>query len=135
MLPSSKSAPIPVHRSASHTPSMLVNAKKYLSDRPQLLDCPTCKNHGETELHFVNGIFTYVAFFVILIAGIFILPLFFLWLTVDRNNHVIRCHFVWKHSRMSNTTVLLVTLGSEPTDVSEKALNAIITELSVTEGA
>lgn len=38
-----KAVPIPIHRSASHTPSMLVNAKKYLSDRPQLLDCPRCK--------------------------------------------------------------------------------------------
>ncbi|EGT41272.1 hypothetical protein CAEBREN_02467 [Caenorhabditis brenneri] len=65
--------------SASHTPSMLVNAKKYLSDRPQLLDCPRCKNHGETELRFVNGFFTYVSFFVLLIFGITILPLFFLW--------------------------------------------------------
>ncbi|KAK5965674.1 hypothetical protein GCK32_006166 [Trichostrongylus colubriformis] len=43
MAPSSKSVPIPIHRSASHTPSMMVNAKKYLSDRPQLLDCPRCK--------------------------------------------------------------------------------------------
>ena len=32
-----------MHRSASHTPSMMVNAKKYLSDRPQLLDCPRCR--------------------------------------------------------------------------------------------
>ncbi|VDD94060.1 unnamed protein product [Enterobius vermicularis] len=39
----SKSVPIPIHRSASHTPSMMVNAKKFLSDRPQLLDCPRCK--------------------------------------------------------------------------------------------
>ncbi|CAP27928.2 Protein CBR-NDX-8 [Caenorhabditis briggsae] len=67
------------NKSASHTPSMLVNAKKYLSDRPQLLDCPRCKNHGETELRFVNGFFTYLSFFVILIFGVTILPLFFLW--------------------------------------------------------
>ncbi|CAI79282.1 LITAF domain-containing protein [Caenorhabditis elegans] len=75
----SRSHPIPIHRSASHTPSMLVNAKKYLSDRPQLLDCPRCKVHGETELRFVNGFFTYVSFFIILIFGFAILPLFFLW--------------------------------------------------------
>lgn len=39
----SRSVPIPIHRSASYTPSMLVNSKKYLGDRPQLYDCPRCK--------------------------------------------------------------------------------------------
>uniref|UniRef100_A0A915DUK6 LITAF domain-containing protein n=1 Tax=Ditylenchus dipsaci TaxID=166011 RepID=A0A915DUK6_9BILA len=74
-----KSIPIPIHRSASYSPSMMVNSKKYLSDRPQLLDCPRCKHHGETELTYVAGLFTWVSFLVILIAGVFILPLFFLW--------------------------------------------------------
>uniref|UniRef100_A0A914C9A0 LITAF domain-containing protein n=1 Tax=Acrobeloides nanus TaxID=290746 RepID=A0A914C9A0_9BILA len=92
-----KAVPIPIHRSASHTPSMLVNAKKYLSDRPQLLDCPRCKTHGETELKFVNGIFTWLSFLVILICGIFILPLFFLWVPFcvetfkDAEHHCSNC--------------------------------------------
>ncbi|TKR96291.1 hypothetical protein L596_010334 [Steinernema carpocapsae] len=42
----SASIPIRMHRSASQTPSMMVNAKKFLSDRPQLLDCPDV---GTTE--------------------------------------------------------------------------------------
>ncbi|CAJ0578161.1 unnamed protein product, partial [Mesorhabditis spiculigera] len=73
------SKPIAIHRSASHTPSMLVNSKKYLSDRPQLLDCPRCRHHGDTEVRFVVGFFTYVSFLVILICGVFVLPLFFVW--------------------------------------------------------
>ncbi|KAK0408349.1 hypothetical protein QR680_003900 [Steinernema hermaphroditum] len=75
----SRSVPIPIHRSASHTPSMLVNAKKFLSDRPQLLDCPRCRQHCETEVRFVNGFFTWLSFFVLLIFGFTIFPLFFLW--------------------------------------------------------
>uniref|UniRef100_A0A1I7WTU0 60S ribosomal protein L34 n=1 Tax=Heterorhabditis bacteriophora TaxID=37862 RepID=A0A1I7WTU0_HETBA len=51
MSPPSKSVPIPIHRSASHTPSMMVNAKKYLSDRPQLLDCPRCRAFFDAGLN------------------------------------------------------------------------------------
>ncbi|EJW76093.1 hypothetical protein WUBG_12996, partial [Wuchereria bancrofti] len=36
-------SPTILHRSISHTPSMMVNIKKYLSDQPQLIDCPYCK--------------------------------------------------------------------------------------------
>ncbi|KAE9547663.1 hypothetical protein FO519_009124 [Halicephalobus sp. NKZ332] len=92
-----QSKPIPIHRSASHTPSMLVNAKKYLSDQPQLLDCPRCKNHAETEIKFVNGFFTWLSFLVILMAGIFILPLFFVWVPFcvttfkDAEHHCSNC--------------------------------------------
>ncbi|KAK6105643.1 LITAF-like zinc ribbon domain family protein [Brugia pahangi] len=77
-----KSQQIPptiLHRSISHTPSMVVNIKKYLSDQPQLIDCPYCKIHCVTEVKFIVGLFTWISFLIILIAGIFILPLFFLW--------------------------------------------------------
>ncbi|KAI6182398.1 Lipopolysaccharide-induced tumor necrosis factor-alpha factor-like protein [Aphelenchoides bicaudatus] len=75
----SKSIPITIHRTASQTPVWLINHKKYLSDHPQLIDCPRCKHHGETEVRYVNGLMTWVSFFVILICGVFIFPLFFLW--------------------------------------------------------
>jgi hypothetical protein len=39
----SKSTPITLHRSASQTPVWLINHKKFLSDHPQLIDCPRCK--------------------------------------------------------------------------------------------
>ena len=42
--PSIKSPPLILHnRSVSNSPSLLVNANKLLSDRPQLIDCPRCK--------------------------------------------------------------------------------------------
>ncbi|KAI6178829.1 Lipopolysaccharide-induced tumor necrosis factor-alpha factor-like protein [Aphelenchoides besseyi] len=75
----SKSVPIMIHRSSSYTPSMIVNAKRYLSDHAQLIDCPRCKHHGETEMRYVNGLMTWLSFFIILVLGIFIFPLFFLW--------------------------------------------------------
>ncbi|VDN06946.1 unnamed protein product [Thelazia callipaeda] len=75
----SRNAPITLHRSVSHTPSMMVNIKEYLSDQPQFIDCPSCKIHNVTEVKFVPGLFTWITFFIILIAGICILPLFFLW--------------------------------------------------------
>ncbi|GMR54375.1 hypothetical protein PENTCL1PPCAC_23553 [Pristionchus entomophagus] len=75
----SRPKPMPVHRSASHTPSMMVNAKKYLSDHPQLLDCPRCRVHGETEVRFRVGLASWLAFVVLLCLGIFIFPLFFVW--------------------------------------------------------
>ncbi|KAI1725235.1 LITAF-like zinc ribbon domain-containing protein [Ditylenchus destructor] len=74
-----KSIPIPIHRSGSYTPSMLVNDHQLLSDRPQLYDCPRCKHHGETELKFVAGLFTWICFLVLLMSSVFIFPLFFLW--------------------------------------------------------
>ncbi|CAK5012871.1 unnamed protein product [Meloidogyne enterolobii] len=78
--PSIKSPPLILHnRSVSNSPSLLVNANKLLSDRPQLIDCPRCKAHGYTEIKFVAGLFSWVSFLIILIAGVFILPLFFLW--------------------------------------------------------
>ncbi|TKR92571.1 hypothetical protein L596_007199 [Steinernema carpocapsae] len=75
----SSAIPIPIHRSASHTPSMMVNAKKFLRDRPQTFDCPRCKHHGETEVRFVSGFCSWIGFFVLLILGVFVFPLFFLW--------------------------------------------------------
>uniref|UniRef100_A0A914I5X4 USP domain-containing protein n=1 Tax=Globodera rostochiensis TaxID=31243 RepID=A0A914I5X4_GLORO len=77
--PITSSVPVPLHRSASHSPSVLANANKFLSDRPQLIDCPRCKQHGFTELKHVIGLFTWVSFLVLLITGLFVLPLFFLW--------------------------------------------------------
>ncbi|VDK65093.1 unnamed protein product [Onchocerca ochengi] len=68
-----------LHRSISQTPSMLVNIKEYLSDQSQFIDCPCCKVHGITEVKFTIGFFTWISFLIILMAGIFILPLFFLW--------------------------------------------------------
>ncbi|KAL3102155.1 hypothetical protein niasHS_003564 [Heterodera schachtii] len=77
--PFTSSVPVPLHRSASYSPSVLANANKFLSDRPQLIDCPRCKQHGFTELKHVIGLFTWVSFLVLLITGLFVLPLFFLW--------------------------------------------------------
>ncbi|CEF68171.1 LPS-induced tumor necrosis factor alpha factor domain-containing protein [Strongyloides ratti] len=105
------SVPVPIHRSASHTPSMLVNAKKYLSDRPQLLDCPRCRCHGETELTFKIGLFTWVCFFIILIAGVLILPLFFVWVPFsietfkDVEHHCASCKaYIGTYRRLGKST-------------------------------
>uniref|UniRef100_A0AC35TMN2 LITAF domain-containing protein n=1 Tax=Rhabditophanes sp. KR3021 TaxID=114890 RepID=A0AC35TMN2_9BILA len=104
------SVPVPIHRSASHTPSMLVNAKKYLSDSPQILDCCRCHTHGETEITFKLGLFTWLCFFVILIFSILILPIFVLWVPFcfdsfkDAEHHCASCKaFVGCYKRIGKS--------------------------------
>ncbi|EFO27999.1 hypothetical protein LOAG_00475 [Loa loa] len=79
LLEQSQQTPTTLHRSISHTPSMVVNIKEYLSDHSQFIDCPYCKVHNTTEVKFTVGLFTWISFLIILMVGVFILPLFFLW--------------------------------------------------------
>ncbi|CAD5208009.1 unnamed protein product [Bursaphelenchus xylophilus] len=104
-----KSVPITIHQSA--TPSMIVNAKKLLSDQPQLIDCPRCKNHGDTVLVYKNGLCTWLTFIGILLASVLVIPLFFLWVPFvidafrDVEHHCSNCNaWVGTYRRIGRST-------------------------------
>uniref|UniRef100_A0A0R3RVN5 LITAF domain-containing protein n=1 Tax=Elaeophora elaphi TaxID=1147741 RepID=A0A0R3RVN5_9BILA len=94
-----------LHRPVSHTPSMVVNIKECLSDQPQFIDCPYCKVHSVTEVKFIIDLFTWISFITILRAGVFILPLFFLWY-----------HSSLTHSKTYIITALTAKFGSGAID-------------------
>ncbi|CAD5205533.1 unnamed protein product [Bursaphelenchus okinawaensis] len=106
-----KSVPITIHRSQSHTPSMIVNAKKLLSDHPQLIDCPRCKHHGETVMVYKNGMMTWLTFVGICLASVLIIPLFFTWVPFvidsfrDVEHHCPNCNaWVGTYRRIGRST-------------------------------
>ena len=109
-MPTERYSATPILLNMPTNPSALVNAKSFLSDHPQLIDCPRCnvsdckrtqtananelQCHGETTLTYKIGLLSWITFFVLLVLGVLIIPLLFLWvpLVMDSFKDVIhRC--------------------------------------------